>query len=59
MHYLTNDAINDHMKKVDKIKKVAEEAKMFEITKTELIKVVQEEVEKIGLDPNTIVSAKA
>nr|GEW51505.1 hypothetical protein [Tanacetum cinerariifolium] len=44
---------------VDKIKKVAEEAKMFEITKTELIKVVQEEVEKIGLDPNTIVSAKA
>ncbi|GJR27209.1 hypothetical protein Tco_1103441 [Tanacetum coccineum] len=40
------------------IRKAAEEAKMFEMTKTEVIKVVQEEVEKIGLDPKTIISAK-
>ncbi|GJR74294.1 hypothetical protein Tco_0086659 [Tanacetum coccineum] len=59
MHYLTNDEINDHMKKEDKIKKAAEEAKMFEMTKTEVIKVVYEEAGKIGLDLKTIVSAKA
>ncbi|GJR08044.1 hypothetical protein Tco_0790696 [Tanacetum coccineum] len=41
------------------IKKAAEEAKMFEMTKTEVIKVVQEEAEKIRLDPKTIISAKA
>ncbi|GJS54617.1 hypothetical protein Tco_0627979 [Tanacetum coccineum] len=59
MHYLTNDEINAHLKKEDKIKKAAEEAKMFEMTKTEVIKVVQEEAKKIRLDPKTIISAKA
>ncbi|GJS61031.1 hypothetical protein Tco_0655815 [Tanacetum coccineum] len=58
MHYLTNDEINAHLEKEDKIKKAVEEAKMFEMTKTEVIKVVQEEAEKIGLDPKTIVSEK-
>ncbi|GJR87824.1 hypothetical protein Tco_0211835 [Tanacetum coccineum] len=47
------------MDKEEQIKKVAEEAKMFEITKTEVIKVIQEEAEKIGLDPKKIISAKA
>ncbi|GKB84299.1 hypothetical protein Tco_0956571 [Tanacetum coccineum] len=42
MHYLTNDEINAHMEKEEQIKKAAEEAKMFAITKTEVIKVVQE-----------------
>ncbi|GKD60155.1 hypothetical protein Tco_1297664 [Tanacetum coccineum] len=59
MHYLTNDEISAHLKKEDKIKKAAEEAKMFEKTKTELIKVVQEEAKKIGLDPKTIISAQS
>nr|GEV72642.1 hypothetical protein [Tanacetum cinerariifolium] len=59
MHYITNDEINSHLEKEDKIKKVVEEAKMFEMTKTEVIKVVQEEAKKIRLDPKMIISAKA
>ncbi|GJX94097.1 hypothetical protein Tco_0348683 [Tanacetum coccineum] len=50
MYHLTNDEINALMEKEDKIKKDAEEAKMFEMTKTKVIKAVQEEVEKIGVD---------
>ncbi|GJX13366.1 hypothetical protein Tco_0982746 [Tanacetum coccineum] len=42
----------------DQIKKAAKEAKMFAMTKTEVIKVVRKEAEKIGLDPKIIVSAK-
>nr|GEV01146.1 hypothetical protein [Tanacetum cinerariifolium] len=59
MHYLTNDEINAHIAKEDQIKKATEEAKMFEMTKTKVIKVVQKEAEKTGLDPKTTVSAKA
>ncbi|GJR40367.1 hypothetical protein Tco_1216051 [Tanacetum coccineum] len=55
---LTNEQIQAHLDKEKKIKKAAEEAKMFEMTKTEVIKVVQEEAEKIGLDPKKIISAK-
>nr|GEY22060.1 retrovirus-related Pol polyprotein from transposon TNT 1-94 [Tanacetum cinerariifolium] len=40
-----------------KIKKAAKEAKMFEITKTEVIKVFQEEAKKIGLDLKKFISA--
>ncbi|GKE19781.1 hypothetical protein Tco_1431293 [Tanacetum coccineum] len=47
------------MDKEEKIKKAAEEAKMFEMIKTEVIKVVQEEAEKIRLDPKKIISVKA
>ncbi|GKD26559.1 hypothetical protein Tco_1232773 [Tanacetum coccineum] len=36
MHYLTNDGINAHMEKENLIKTAAEEAKMFEMTKTEI-----------------------
>ncbi|GJU07800.1 retrovirus-related pol polyprotein from transposon TNT 1-94 [Tanacetum coccineum] len=59
MHYLTNDEINSHLEKEDKIKKAAEEAKRLEITNTKVIKIVQEEAEKIGIDPKKIISAKA
>ncbi|GJR00831.1 hypothetical protein Tco_0523815 [Tanacetum coccineum] len=59
MHYLTNDDINAHLEKEDKIKKAAEEAKRLEMTKTKVIKIVQEEAEKIGIDPKKIISAKA
>ncbi|GJV31134.1 hypothetical protein Tco_1391534 [Tanacetum coccineum] len=58
-HYLTNDEINAHIEKEDKIKKATKKAKMFAKTKTEVIKVVQEEAEKIELDSKTIVSAQA
>ncbi|GKB47347.1 hypothetical protein Tco_0898100 [Tanacetum coccineum] len=48
-----------HMDKEEQIKKATKEAKMFEMTKTEVIKVVQVEAEKIILDPKTIISVKA
>ncbi|GKD82793.1 hypothetical protein Tco_1349632 [Tanacetum coccineum] len=54
----TEEQIQAYIDKEEQIKKAAKEAKMFEITKTEVIKVVQEEAEKIGLDPKKIISAK-
>nr|GEX80992.1 hypothetical protein [Tanacetum cinerariifolium] len=56
---LTKEQTQAHMDKEKQIKKAIEEAKMFEMIKTEVIKVVQEEAEKIKLDPKTIISAKA
>ncbi|GKD58975.1 hypothetical protein Tco_1296484, partial [Tanacetum coccineum] len=55
---LTEEQIQAHMDKEEHIKKVAKEAKMFEMTKIKVIKVVQEEAEKIGLYPKTIINAK-
>ncbi|GJR52195.1 hypothetical protein Tco_1402716 [Tanacetum coccineum] len=59
MYHLINDEINEHLKKEDKIKKTAEKAKRLEMTKTKVIKIVQEEAEKIGIDPKKVISAKA
>nr|GEY43051.1 copia protein [Tanacetum cinerariifolium] len=56
---LTEEKIQAHMDKEEQNNKAAEEAKMFEMTKTEVIKVVQEEAEKIRLDPKIIISVKA
>ncbi|GKF82493.1 hypothetical protein Tco_0244149, partial [Tanacetum coccineum] len=55
---LTDEQIQAHLDKEEKVKKVAEEAKLFEMTKTVVVKVVQEEAEKIGLNPKKIISAK-
>ncbi|GKB43517.1 hypothetical protein Tco_0888459 [Tanacetum coccineum] len=44
---LTEEQIQDYLDKEEQIKKAAEEAKMFEMTKTEVIKVVQVEAKKI------------
>nr|GEV18203.1 hypothetical protein [Tanacetum cinerariifolium] len=55
---LTEEQIKAHMDKAEHIKKAAEETKIFEMTKIEAIKVVQEGAEKIRLDPKTIISAK-
>ncbi|GJU97508.1 hypothetical protein Tco_1326779 [Tanacetum coccineum] len=53
----TNKQLKDKAKlKEDKIKKAAEEAKMLEMTKTEVIKVVREEAEKIRLDLKKILN---
>ncbi|GJQ93271.1 hypothetical protein Tco_0004410 [Tanacetum coccineum] len=43
----------------DHIKKAEEEAKRLAMTKTEVIKIVQEEAENIGIDPKKVISAKA
>nr|GEW82194.1 retrovirus-related Pol polyprotein from transposon TNT 1-94 [Tanacetum cinerariifolium] len=45
--------------KEEMIKKATKEAKLFEMTKTEVIKVVQEEAKKIRLDPKKNISVKA
>ncbi|GJX10455.1 hypothetical protein Tco_0200314 [Tanacetum coccineum] len=45
--------------KEEKIKKDAEKAKLLVMSRHEVIKLVQEEAEKIGLDPRKIASAKA
>ncbi|GKE29007.1 hypothetical protein Tco_1444391, partial [Tanacetum coccineum] len=45
--------------KEEQIKKAEEEARLLAMTKPEVIKVVQEEAEKIGLDPKAIKRAKA
>ncbi|GKD09125.1 hypothetical protein Tco_1188810 [Tanacetum coccineum] len=57
--HLTEEKIQAHMDKEEHIKKAIKEAKVFEMTKTEVIKVVREEAEKIGLNPKKIISAKA
>ncbi|GKE44539.1 hypothetical protein Tco_1471823, partial [Tanacetum coccineum] len=51
--------IQEYWDKEEKMKKVAEEAKLLAMTRPEVIKVVQEEAEKIRLDPRKIASAKA
>ncbi|GKD04725.1 hypothetical protein Tco_1179699 [Tanacetum coccineum] len=59
LHYLTNKQIQEYLDKEEKIRKAKEEARLLAMTTPEVIKVVQEEAEKIGLDPKTIKSAKA
>ncbi|GJT42935.1 hypothetical protein Tco_0951650 [Tanacetum coccineum] len=49
----------DEPDKEEQIKKAEEEAMLLAITNPEVIKVVQEEAEKIGLDPKAIKGAKA
>ncbi|GJX43210.1 hypothetical protein Tco_0259886 [Tanacetum coccineum] len=52
-------AYPDEHDKEEQIKKAKEEARLLAMTKPEVIKVVQEEAEKIGLDPKAIKGAKA
>ncbi|GKA41805.1 hypothetical protein Tco_0734465 [Tanacetum coccineum] len=49
----------DEPDKEEQIKKAEEEARLLAMTKPEVIKVVQEEAEKIGLDPKAIKGAKS
>ncbi|GJV22783.1 hypothetical protein Tco_1375478 [Tanacetum coccineum] len=56
--YLTEQEIQDYWDKKELIKKAEEEARLLEMTKPEVIKVVQEEAKKIGLDPKAIKGAK-
>ncbi|GJW82716.1 hypothetical protein Tco_0155861 [Tanacetum coccineum] len=55
---LTNDEILAHMEKDELIKKAAKEARLLTITKPEVIKIVREDAEKIGLDTKRLASAQ-
>ncbi|GJS62731.1 putative nucleotidyltransferase, ribonuclease H [Tanacetum coccineum] len=57
--YLTEQEIQDYWDTEEQIKKAEEEVRLLAMTKPEVIKVVQEEAEKIGLDPKVIKGAKA
>nr|GEV35219.1 hypothetical protein [Tanacetum cinerariifolium] len=54
----TYDEIQAYMDKEEKIKKATEEAKLLAMSKPELIKVVQEEATKVGVDPKILARAK-
>ncbi|GJS11359.1 hypothetical protein Tco_0368155 [Tanacetum coccineum] len=58
LYHLTNDETQEHLNKEEMIKKAAKEAKLLEMSKLELIKVVHEEAEKAGIDPKILASAK-
>ncbi|GKC43506.1 hypothetical protein Tco_1061228 [Tanacetum coccineum] len=55
LYQLTEDEIQAHLDKEEKIEQVAKEANL---SKPELIKVVQEEATKAGVDPKIFASAK-
>ncbi|GJV75449.1 hypothetical protein Tco_1507033 [Tanacetum coccineum] len=59
MCYLTDTEMQAYLEKEEKLRKAAEEARLLAISKPEVIKVVQEEAKKIGLDPKKIASTKA
>ncbi|GKB11988.1 RNA-directed DNA polymerase, eukaryota [Tanacetum coccineum] len=58
LYHITDDEIQEHFNKEEKLKKAAEEAKLLAMTKSELIKVVHEEASKAGIDLKTLRSAK-
>ncbi|GJU76228.1 hypothetical protein Tco_1273298 [Tanacetum coccineum] len=59
MCYLTDTEMQAYLDKDEKLRKDAKEARLLVISKPEVIKVVQEEAEKIGVDPKKIASVKA
>ncbi|GJT21494.1 hypothetical protein Tco_0891431 [Tanacetum coccineum] len=59
MYNLTDKEMQAYLDKEEKLRKAAEEEILLAISKPGVIKVVQEEAEKIRLDPKKITSAKA
>ncbi|GJU68409.1 putative reverse transcriptase domain-containing protein [Tanacetum coccineum] len=59
MCYLIDKEMQAYLDREEKLRKAAEEERLLAISKPEVIKVVQEEAGKIGLDPKKIASAKA
>ncbi|GKF27343.1 hypothetical protein Tco_0083237, partial [Tanacetum coccineum] len=57
--HLTAKQIQAHIKKEDQIKRAEEEAKLFEMNKPEVIKVVREEAKKIGIHPKAAITTQA
>nr|GEU61142.1 hypothetical protein [Tanacetum cinerariifolium] len=58
LYNLTNDEIQEYLNKKEEIKKKAEQARLLEMTKSEIIKVVYEEAKKTRIDLKTILSYK-
>ncbi|GJT82535.1 hypothetical protein Tco_1056877 [Tanacetum coccineum] len=58
MCYLTDKEMQAYLDREEKLRKAAKEERLLAISKPEVIKVVQEEAKKIGLDPKKIASAK-
>ncbi|GJT67766.1 hypothetical protein Tco_1019246 [Tanacetum coccineum] len=59
VYHLTAKQLQEQIDKEELINKAEEEARLLAISKPEVIRVVQEEAENIGLDPRKITSAKA
>nr|GEW83521.1 retrovirus-related Pol polyprotein from transposon TNT 1-94 [Tanacetum cinerariifolium] len=59
MCYLTDKEMQAYLDRKEKLRKPAKEERLLAISKPKVIKVVQEEAEKIRLDPKKITSAKA
>nr|GEV11569.1 putative ribonuclease H-like domain-containing protein [Tanacetum cinerariifolium] len=59
VYYLTAEQLQAYMDKEDKIKKVEEEAKLFAISKPEVMKVVEEESKKLGIYPKEEITTKS
>nr|GEX86795.1 hypothetical protein [Tanacetum cinerariifolium] len=57
--YVIEQEIQEYWDKEEKMKKAAKEARLLAMSKPKVIKVVQEEAEKIELDPNKISTTKA
>nr|GEV95790.1 copia protein [Tanacetum cinerariifolium] len=57
--YLIEQEIQDYWDKEEQIKKAEEEARLNAISKIELIKVVREEANKLGIHPKEAISTKA
>nr|GEX86496.1 hypothetical protein [Tanacetum cinerariifolium] len=58
MYYLTNREMQAYLDKEEKIKKAVEEAKLLDMFKPEIIKVVREEANKLGINPKEAISTK-
>ncbi|GKF89158.1 hypothetical protein Tco_0263121, partial [Tanacetum coccineum] len=58
LYHLTNDEIQEHLDKDEKMKKDDEEAKLLAMSKPELIKVIHEEASKANIDPKILENAK-
>ncbi|GKF33318.1 hypothetical protein Tco_0106518 [Tanacetum coccineum] len=58
MYHLTKEQIQAHLEKEEKLEKAEREAKLLEMNKSELIKIVHEESAKAGVDPKILASAK-
>ncbi|GJT63690.1 hypothetical protein Tco_1015170 [Tanacetum coccineum] len=59
MCYLIDKEMQAYLDREEKLRKAAKEERLLAISKPKVIKVVQKDAQKIGLDPNKIVSAKA
>ncbi|GJV81972.1 hypothetical protein Tco_1517842 [Tanacetum coccineum] len=58
IYNLTNDEIQEYLNKEEEIKKKPKEGRLLAMTKSGIIKVVHEEVEKARIDPKIILCAK-